>query len=295
MQTKATVDVSMVVANFNNGRYLEAFFQSILNSTSLPREIVFVDDGSTDDSLIIARHASELLKNLKIIVLLKNAGFANALNAGIASSSSTFIMRMDPDDVLLPERIERQYEYITRYELDVVGSNAVIFHDATNAPIGRTNFPSRHTDIEKTILKGEHGVLHPTVLARASLFRNFPYIQENVPAEDYDIFARFLKGGARFGNVAEPLIHYRIHDKSASSQLRYSTIARTYRLRDSIFGGYTPRWKVVSYYCFIKSYRNYLGSRSAVSKSMWAALSSLCYPQKLVRKIARHAAYRPGR
>jgi glycosyltransferase involved in cell wall biosynthesis len=295
MQTRATLDVSMVVANFNNGRYLEDFFHSILKSTSQPREVIFVDDGSTDNSLIIAQQASDALDNVKIIALSKNVGFANALNIGIASCSSTYIMRMDPDDVLLPERIERQYEYITRNALDVVGSNAVIFHDSTNLPIGKTNFPARHADIETTILRGEHGVLHPTVLGRASFFKNVPYIQENVPAEDYDIFARFLKAGARFGNVAEPLIRYRIHDNSSSSRLRYATIARTFRLRDTIFGGYTTRWKIVSYYCFIKSYRNYLGSQSAVSKMLWGALSSLCYPQKLVRKIATRTVYRPGR
>ena len=204
-------------------------------------------------------------------------------------------MRMDPDDLLLPERIERQYDYITRHGLDVVGSNALIFHDSTNTSIGTTNFPTQHAEIERTIFKGEHGVLHPTVLGRASFFKRIPYIQKNVPAEDYDIFARFLKGGARFGNVGEPLIRYRVHDQSASVRLRFSTIATTYRLRDGIFGGYTPRWKVVAYYCFIKSYRNYLSSRSRLSKALWAALSALCYPQKLVRKIATLAVYRPGR
>jgi glycosyltransferase involved in cell wall biosynthesis len=295
MQTKAVLDVSMVVANFNNGLYLEDFFQSILCSTSLPREIIFVDDGSTDDSLMIARRASDAVKNLKIIALSKNSGFANALNVGIASCAATFIMRMDPDDILLPTRIERQYDYITRNNLDVVGSNALIFQGSTGAPVGSTNFPSEHADIAKTIIRGEHGVLHPTVLGRASFFKSVPYTQENVPAEDYDIFARFLLHGAKFGNVAEPLIRYRIHNGSASSRLRYSTIAKTYRLRDSIFGGYTPRWKVVTYFWFIKSYRNYLGSRSLVSKSLWAALSSLCYPQKLARKVAASAAHRLGR
>ncbi|MGF6551746.1 glycosyltransferase family 2 protein [Paraburkholderia youngii] len=295
MQTKAVLDVSMVVANFNNGCYLEEFFNSIRRSTSWPKEIIFVDDGSTDDSLLIARRASDSFDNLKIIALPKNAGFANALNVGIEHCTTTFIMRMDPDDVLLPERIERQYEYITRNDLDVVGSNAFIFHSSTGISIGSTNFPATHEEIAKTIVKGEHGVLHPTVFGRASFFRFAPYIQENVPAEDYDIFARFLKEGARFGNVIEPLIRYRIHDGSASSRLRYSTIARTYELRDSLFGGNTPRWRVLTYYWFIKSYRNYLGSRSIASKSVWAALTCLCYPQKVVRKIAMTAAWRPGR
>jgi len=295
MYTKPTVDVSMVVANFNNGRYLDEFFRSILCSTALPREIIFVDDGSTDDSLVIARRAAEDVKCMKIIALPKNVGFANALNAGIASSVASYIMRMDPDDILLPTRIERQYDYITRHELDVVGGNALIFHSSTGASIGSTNFPSDHSDIEKTIIKGENGVLHATVMGRAAFFKSEPYIQENVPAEDYDIFARFLTRGARFGNFTEPLIRYRIHDTSASARLRYSTILRTYQLRDSIFGGHTPRWKVRTYYWFIKCYRNYLDSRSTVSKYVWAGLSSVCYPQKLARKIARRVAYRPGR
>ena len=79
MQAKATVDVSMVIANFNNGRYLESFFQSIQNSTRMPREIIFVDDGSTDDSLVTARRASHALENLKIVELPKNLGFANCV------------------------------------------------------------------------------------------------------------------------------------------------------------------------------------------------------------------------
>ena len=294
MNAKTVLDVSMVVANFNNGRYLEEFFRSILNSTALPREIIFVDDGSTDDSLVIARRASQNVRNMKIIALPEKVGFANALNAGIAVSTAAYIMRMDPDDILLPTRIERQYDYITRHDLDVVGGNALIFHSSTGASIGSTNFPSDHSDIEKTIIKGENGVLHATVMGRARFFRSEPYIQENVPAEDYDIFARFLKRGARFGNFTEPLIRYRIHDTSASARLRYSTVLRTYQLRDSIFGGRTPRWKMRSYYWFIKCYRNYLDSRSIVSKYAWAGLSSLCYPQKLARKIARHVAYRLG-
>jgi glycosyltransferase involved in cell wall biosynthesis len=294
MDAKTVLDVSMVVANFNNGRYLEEFFRSILDSTALPREIIFVDDGSTDDSLVIARRASQNVKNMKIVALPENVGFANALNAGIAVSTAAYIMRMDPDDILLPTRIERQYAYITRHDLDVVGGNALIFHSSTGASIGSTNFPSDHSDIEKTIIKGENGVLHATVMGRARFFRSEPYIQENVPAEDYDIFARFLKRGARFGNFTEPLIRYRIHDTSASARLRYSTVLRTYQLRDSIFGGRTPRWKMRSYYWFIKCYRNYLDSRSIVSKYAWAGLSSLCYPQKLARKIARHVVYRSG-
>lgn len=295
MEKQATLDVSIVAANYNNGRYLNEFFDSIVRSGALPKEIIFVDDGSTDDSLQIARQATDYVENLKIIALPRNVGFANALNAGISHCSGLFILRIDPDDVLLPTRIQHQYDHMIQNGLDVVGGNALIFNSMTGAAMGTTNFPTEHEEIVKTIRKGEHGVLHPTVLARASFFRAAPYIQENVPAEDYDIFARFVLLGARFGNLSEPAIRYRVHPGSASSRLRYSLVKRTYELRDDLFGLRTPRWRVLTYYWYIKSYRKYLDSRSLISKYTWGALSSACYPQKLARRVARYAAHRLGR
>ncbi len=285
MSDKKTVDVSLVVANFNNGRYLDDFVRSIRDSTVSPREIIFVDDGSTDDSLAIMKRLSGALRNLKIVPLEKNVGFGNALNAGIARSEGKYIMRIDPDDMLEPTRLQRQYEFICMKELDVVGSNAELFHGETGKTLGVTNFPLGHDTIAKVIRKGEHGVLHSTVMARAALFRNIPYVQEHVPAEDYDIFARFLVFGARFGNLPDVLIRCRVHQNSASNQLPFSTIAKTYRLRDEIFGTRTPKLKVALYYGFIKSYRKYLFSRSVVSKWTWAALCVAFYPTKLLRRL----------
>jgi glycosyltransferase involved in cell wall biosynthesis len=287
MCTKQVADIAIVAANFNNEPYLKDFFSAILESSIRVKELIFVDDGSSDNSLLIAEGFKEALPSLRILSLGANQGFARALNIGIGAANAKYIFRIDPDDVLGANQLERQLCHLERFNLDVVGANATIFQSETGRILGQTNFPLTHEDIVKRIRNGEHGVLHPTVLAKAWLFKKLPYEQKNVPAEDYDIFARFLSVGAKFGNLKEPLLSYRVHGKSASSSLRFSTIRKTYELRDQIFGTQTPKVKTVAYYIHIKAYRKHLMCVGFVSRTAWAIVSVCANPRKVTRRLRR--------
>src|SRR3546814_12741019 len=96
-------------------------YTTLFRSTHQPRKLIFVDDGSSDNSLIIAKRYEGVLNNLKILELRKNKGFAIALNAGIAESSAAYIARVDPDDILYPNRLYLQYQTISKGEIDVLG------------------------------------------------------------------------------------------------------------------------------------------------------------------------------
>lgn len=280
------VDVSVVCANYNNARYLDDFFQSFERSTVLPRELLFIDDGSEDSSVEIAKSYNERLPYLRVIALDDNVGFANALNVGIDIASSRFLMRVDPDDIVQPDRIRAQFDMLMTGKFDVVGSNADMF-SGDDRPLGRTNFPVDHADIQRTIQRGEHGVLHPTVMGLCSLFKTHRYRQNNVPAEDFDIFARMLSKGARFGNSPDPLLRYRIHADSASSRLKISTIRTTFSLRDQIFGTRTSPITVFLYFIYIKFYRKYLLERRFMWRYLFLSVSIMCYPSKLLKRLAR--------
>lgn len=280
-------DVSVVCANYNNGPYLDDFFKAFEAATLAPKELIFVDDGSVDDSLVIAQRFADRLPYLEIVPLERNQGFGNALNAGIGRATGQFIMRIDPDDVMMPDRIEVQHELLASGRYDVVGSNAEIFHSDTGKVLGTTNFPLTHDEIDMKIRAGEHGVLHPTVMGRAEFFKSERYVQAHVPAEDYDIFARMLVAGARFGNVDRVLTRYRVHQKSASNILPFSTIDKTYMLRDTIFDTRTPKWRVRAYYIHIKFYRKYLFENRLVRKVAFLSVSTLFYPSKLFSRFRR--------
>jgi glycosyltransferase involved in cell wall biosynthesis len=284
---KTFCDVSVICANYNNGPYLNDFFLAFEMSSFSPKELIFVDDGSTDDSLAISHRFALQLPYVQIISLEINQGFGNALNAGIERATGQFIMRIDPDDVILPERIEIQHGLLASGQCDVVGSNAEIFHSDTGKVLGTTNFPLNHSEIDMKIRAGEHGVLHPTVMARAEFFKSQLYVQEHVPAEDYDIFARMLVAGARFANVDRVLMRYRVHQKSASNILPFSTIDRTYMLRDRIFNTRTPKWRIIAYFTHIKFYRKYLIASGSLQKICFLCISTVFYPSKLWSRILR--------
>lgn len=279
------IDVSVVAANFNNGAHLADFFESCLCSTVYPFEWIFVDDGSTDDSLAIARAYASRLANLRIVSLTRNQGFAAALNAGIQCAHGRFIARVDPDDILMPERLQLQYAAITTNAVDVVGCNALYYHSECRRDIGRTNFPSSHEAIVTQLKRGELSVLHATVMGRAELFRKHPYVQARVPAEDYDLFARIAREGGRFMNLSIPGIRYRVHRNSVSNEVPYATVAKTYQLRDAIFGTHTLPITVWSYFVYIRCYRRGRFARHFVSRLLYLTIAALARPGRVVARL----------
>jgi len=286
---KEYVDVDVVCANFNNALFLRDFFNSACKASVLPRRLIFVDDGSTDESVNIALEYAGENSFIEVIELPKNVGFGNALNEGIRRSSSKYIARMDPDDIFISNRLEVQYSFLEENsEVDVVGSNAEIFQSETGKISGVTNFPSNNAEINRRIRVGEHGVLHPTVMVRAELYRQHLYVQENVPAEDYDVFARMAASGARFSNIKKPMIRYRVHSNSVSNNVPFETIRKTFHLRDVIFSTKTPWWKVRLYHFHILSYRRYLFSKWMPSRVFFGAVAAFLYPQKLVSRLYRN-------
>ena len=280
---KPTADISIITANYNNGRYIDAFIKSVMDSTILPRELIIVDDGSSDESRdVLAKHAH--LPYLKTILFEKNQGFTSALNTALEAASGKYIMRADPDDLLMPDRIEKQFNYLeSNPETDMLGSNAVYFSD-DGQQLNRTNFPLHHDCISNTYRKGEHGVLHATVCGKRSVYQQYRY-QPLWPGEDYELFARMAKDGRRFAALNEALYMVRVHRESASNQISREAIDRTFRFRNQIFGTRTSRMKVWMYWNHIRFYRKSLQSENPIKRYSSLALSAFFYPGRLLNRL----------
>lgn len=96
--------VSIVINNYNYGRFLRDAIESAINQTYPNVEVIVVDDGSTDESReIIAQYAE---KGRVVPLLKENGGQASAFNAGFANAKGDIIIFLDADDVLLPEAAE---------------------------------------------------------------------------------------------------------------------------------------------------------------------------------------------
>ncbi|QFZ54431.1 glycosyltransferase family 2 protein [Oceanihabitans sp. IOP_32] len=281
---KEICDVSIVCANYNNGKYLDEFISSVINSSALPKELIIIDDGSTDESLkILSRYN---LPYLKVIALKSNVGFANALNVGIKETTGKYILRVDPDDILEKTRIAKQYTFLEKNsDIDITGSNVTYFNEKLESVVGSSNFPQKYESIYKRYIKGEHGLLHGTVMGKSLFFKKYLYCQSNVPAEDYDIFSRMIKDGVKAQSFPDKLTFVRIHQNSVSNALPFSTIKKTYALRDKIFKTKTSFFLVVINYLSLKYYRKYYFEKNNFKRVLFLGISGLFRPDKVIKKF----------
>ncbi|NVN94410.1 MAG: glycosyltransferase [Bacteroidetes bacterium] len=281
---KEIVSISIIAANYNNGKYLPEFIESIIHSTVLPLELIIIDDGSTDKSLEILEAYKEI-EFLKLIKFEKNSGNPTAVNAGLEIAKGKYIMRADPDDKLLPERIEKQFQYMeTHHQIDILGSNVLYFNDCNNDIINASNLPLTDNEIKKTYRKGEHGLLQATTILKAEVFKQYRY--KNIfPAEDYELFSRMVKDGRYFYNMAEPLYLVRVHSGSSTTNLKIETIRQTFAFRDEIFGYKTSNWWIYMYFQYISHYRSYQMTENTLLKYSHLLLSVMFYPAKLFKRL----------
>jgi glycosyltransferase involved in cell wall biosynthesis len=113
LQGSAQVDlpelVSVVIPAFNAGRYLDLTLQSVRAQSHSALEIIVVDDGSTDDTVAIARRHTKADPRIQI-VNQSNGGVASARNRGIALATGRYVAPIDADDLWAPKKIERQLQ-----------------------------------------------------------------------------------------------------------------------------------------------------------------------------------------
>lgn len=283
---KPNADVSVIVPNFNNGRFLPEFIESVKMSSILPKEIVIVDDGSTDNSLKVLKSYSELAY-LKVIVFTENKGLTAALNAAIEVATGKYIMRADPDDIMHPERIEKQTGFMLKNpHIDILGCNVTYFNNQTGKTINQSNFPLDHHEIVKRYSKGEHGIMHATAIIRGDIYKKYSY-QKIFPGEDYEIFARMAFDGLTFANLNEPLYLMRVHSGSSTGNLSLSVIKQTYQFRDNVYGTKTSQFWILKYYWHMLFYRKYQSSVHYPAKYLYLLFSTVCYPTKLINRLMK--------
>lgn len=194
---------------YNGGRYILDAIQSVLEQTFQDYELIVTDDGSTDETTMILKSFSD--PRIKIICDGLHKGLAIRLNEQIAMARGVYFVRMDADDVMLPQRLERQVAFVKEHtETDVVGSSAIII-DENGKHIGwrgsewKRNAFCKQGDLSFCEVKS---FMHPTVMGRTEWFRKYYYNPACEGCEDQDLWLRSQKY-SHFYSLSEPLLLYR--------------------------------------------------------------------------------------
>lgn len=274
----------LVVANYNNEKFLNVFFMSIENSTILPSQIIFVDDCSTDNSLDIV-HSFQKKTRLKIVLIknTKNLGFAKSLNIALDYISSPYFARLDPDDFVNPTRFELQLKFLkNNHHFDMVGTNVIYVLKCLEKSV--SNVATNEITIKSKIIGGYLPIIHGTIMGKSKIIKGFKYNPDLVPAEDYDLFAYLIKNNFRLTNIKEALTYVNIHENSVSNDLKFSTINKRY---DTCYKYFNISKNILLRYLEYKHqfyYRRYLFMFTSV-RYWYLLLSALLNPIKVINKL----------
>jgi glycosyltransferase involved in cell wall biosynthesis len=221
-----TPRVSILLPVCDAGKTLSTCLRSLVRQRESDWECVLVDDGSSDDSLSIARAAAARDPRFRVLAR-PHEGLVAALNAGAAECRAPLVARMDADDWMHRDRLSLQCALLDRTpELEAIGSFVRSFPRASLGDGFRryeTWLHSLATPFE--IWRDrfvECGVVHPTLMIRRTRLRELAYRDQGWP-EDYDLLLRLLADGPCVGVVPRRLLGWR-NDESRTSRQdgRYS-------------------------------------------------------------------------
>lgn len=144
----------------------------------------------------------------------KNMGLVASLNKGLQLCRGKFIARMDADDIAFSDRLQCQYVYAYRYDVDILGGQTVNIDEAGKKG-GNILPPICDKYIRKYIGLGG-GLPHPTWFVKSSVYRELQGYRNIKSIEDYDFLVRGALRGYRFGCLSEPCLYYRNNTKGIS-------------------------------------------------------------------------------
>lgn len=183
--------VSIGIPIFNAEKYLEHAIISVINQNYKEWELILVDDGSTDKSMEIANKYSKLDQRIKVISDGENKKLPFRLNQIINLSQYNYIARMDADDIMHPDRIRFQIDYMkSSPEIDIVATSYYSI-DRNEKIVDLRSIDINRFD-KKDFLKGNYFICHPSIMAKKNWFLRNLYNDKYERAEDYELWLRAL-------------------------------------------------------------------------------------------------------
>ncbi|MBU1727499.1 MAG: glycosyltransferase [Candidatus Omnitrophica bacterium] len=193
--------ISVILPAHNEEKYLKATFDSLLTQTFSDFELIVVNDGSTDNTGKLLAEYAALDARVRIIHNEFSLGLIGALNKGISFAKGKYIARIDSGDTATPDRFQKQFEYMESHkDVYILGSWAYVI-DPESRIVAEWVTPIA---VDSKVLYQRNGIVHPAVLIKKELFDTLKgYDRRYSNAEDYELWARAIRGGFKIRNLQE--------------------------------------------------------------------------------------------
>ena len=197
--------VSVCMPCYNASKYIKECMDSVLNQSLTDFELIIVDDGSTDQTVNIIKTYSDS----RIRLIENEHNFIQSLNTSIRMAEGKYIARMDSDDIMMPDRLLIQYNYLEHHpHIDLIGGGFEKFGNGQGfyCPAVHANCITLEEMLKQNI------IAHPTVMILKEAFTKIPvsYEEKYKYAEDYKLWMTMLAHGLLLDNLPDILLKYRV-------------------------------------------------------------------------------------
>lgn len=203
----------------NGEAYVTEAIESILSQrTTASFELLLVDDASSDGSAHILEQAARDPR-VRLVRNPANLGVAQASNLALRLARGQYLLRLDQDDLALPDRLQWQLDFMEREPgVHVLGGNMLFFGDT---PPAQSRAPNDDAAIKARLLPATDHFANPTACLRLAFFREHRLVHRpySPPADDYGLWVDAMAAGARFANLPQVVTRYRIHRAQNSRDL----------------------------------------------------------------------------
>lgn len=197
-------EISIGLTFFNNANTLIDALRSIFAQTFQNWEVIIIDDNSTDGSFEIVRSVQD--PRVRVYKEAERKGFVSALNQMTNMARGTYYARMDADDMMHPERLFKQIEYMkANPDVDVVDTSMYSMDQQCRGIGVRGLYP---LDSRPAVLLCGNFFHHATIMGRTEWFRKNHYDHRYIRAEDCELWCRTFKT-SHFSRIKEALYFVR--------------------------------------------------------------------------------------
>lgn len=185
------MSITVGIPFFNAAATLGDAIRAVFAQTRVDWELILVDDGSTDGSLEIARAVRD--PRVRVVSDGVNRGLAARLNEIVREARFELVARMDADDLMVPERFERQVQRLADPTVAIVSSGMAML-SAENRVVGYRGGGGLDGGM-RALLRG-HGFAHAPLMGRTAWFERMRYDEKSKRVEDAELWCRAFSAGA---------------------------------------------------------------------------------------------------
>lgn len=216
-------DVSVVIPVYNHERFVSAAIESVLSQTVQPREVLCIDDGSTDGSRRVVETLALQYPSVRFWSR-PNEGAHRTINEGIREARGRYVAILNSDDLYHPERLWRALAVLEKDPGVTAVATNIAFVDENDA---RIRFPwyeetrafyERVGDLGLALVNGNFLMTTSNIVVRRAVFDEIGDFDALRYAHDLDFFLRLLAHGKRLAVLPEQLLTYRVHSNNTISK-----------------------------------------------------------------------------